>query len=65
MSKKKLKSSKNPFDNNIIPIQFFIKFDHPLIAMLYKRGPKDNKKHIYNIILNGLVEIMDPIEITK
>ena len=47
-----------------MPIQFFIKFDPPLIAMLYKRGPKDNKKHIYNITLNGLVEMIYPIEIT-
>ena len=33
--------------------------------MLYKRGPKDTKKHIYNIALNTLVEMMDHIEITK
>ena len=28
--------------------------------MLYKRGAKDKKKHVYNILLNGLIEIMDP-----
>lgn len=33
--------------------------------MLYKRSPKDDKKHVYNIALNGLIEIMDPIEITR
>ena len=33
--------------------------------MLYKRHPKDKKKHVYNIILNGLVELIDPFQITK
>jgi hypothetical protein len=56
----------SPFDSTpIIPVSFLVKFDPPLIAMLYKRGPKDKKKHVYNILLNGLINIMDPEEITK
>ena len=47
------------------PISFLIKYDPPLIGMLYKRHPKDKKKHVYNIILNGLVELIDPFQITK
>ncbi len=42
-----------------------MKYDPPLIAMLYKRGSKDKKKHVYNILLNGLINIMDPYEIAK
>jgi hypothetical protein len=49
----------NPFvtPQNIIPLKFLIKYDPPLIGMLYKRHTREKKKHIYNILLNGLINL--------
>jgi hypothetical protein len=33
--------------------------------MLYKRHPKEKKKHIYNILLKSLIDLQDSEKITK
>lgn len=52
------------FPTNIKPIRLLVKFEPPLIGLLYNDLDM-NKKHIYNILLNGLINLEDPEEITK
>jgi hypothetical protein len=49
---------------NIKPIRLLVKFEPPLIGLLYNDLDK-SKKHIYNVLLNGLINLEDPEEITK
>lgn len=42
-----------------------IKFNPPTISMLYKRHPKDSKKHAYNMELNNSAYNMDSNSITQ
>jgi len=44
----------------VIPLKFVMKFEPPLIGLMYKRGPKENKKYIYNILLNDLLALETP-----
>ena len=50
---------------NIVPLKFVVKFSPPIIGLLYKPNKNENKKHIYNILLNELINIPNPEEITK
>jgi hypothetical protein len=42
-----------------------VKFDPPIVGMVYKNHPNDKKKKAYIILLNGLINLMDSEEITK
>jgi len=50
----------------IAPLKFVVKYDPPLIGnalntgLLYKKNKKDKKKYIYNILINGLINLQDP-----
>ena len=50
---------------NLQPIRFFLNFDPPQLGLLYKRTPKDKKKHLFLIQLNGLILMGDPEQITQ
>jgi len=39
-------------------------YDPPLVGFVYKRHPKDKKRHAYNIVLNGLINLSDSKKIT-
>ena len=55
----------------ITPLKFVVKYEPPLIGiiliqgLLYKKNKKDKKKYIYNILINGLINLQDSFEITK
>ncbi len=38
---------KNPLLNNVVPQKLLLKFDPPLIGVVYKRNAKDKKKYVY------------------
>lgn len=42
-----------------------LKFVPPVIGLLYKRNLKEKKKHIYNIVLNELINLPTIEEITN
>jgi hypothetical protein len=46
-------------------MKFLIKFEPPLIGLMYKRGKSEKKKYIYNILLNDLLTLPTPEDITK
>ncbi|CAD8162279.1 unnamed protein product [Paramecium octaurelia] len=48
-----------------IPLGFVIKYDPPVIGLLYKRSIQENKKKVYNIHLQNLIRLDDEVEITK
>ncbi|CAD8193932.1 unnamed protein product [Paramecium pentaurelia] len=48
-----------------IPLGFVIKYDPPVIGLLYKRSIQENKKKVYNIHLQNLIKLDDEVEITK
>ena len=47
----------------ITPLKFVVKYEPPLIGkinikgLLYKKNKKDKKKYIYNILINGLINL--------
>lgn len=45
----------DPFGVKIIPLKWVLKFDPPVIGLVYKRHPKDKKRHLYEIRLNNLI----------
>jgi len=49
----------------IIPLKFVLKFVPPVIGLMYKSNIKDKKKHIYNIVLNELINLPTIEEITN
>lgn len=51
--------------SNIKPIKLLVKYEPPLVGLLYYDLDNKNKKHIYNVLLNGLINSGDPSEITK
>jgi hypothetical protein len=50
---------------NIYPLKFVMKFEPPIIGLLYKRDKNESKKYIYNILLNDLLALPTPEDITK
>lgn len=50
---------------NIRPIKLLVKFEPPLIGLLYCDIDDSEKMHIYNVLLNGIINLGDPEEITK
>ena len=50
---------------NIKPIKLMVKFEPPLIGLLYLDMDDNEKMHIYNVLLNGIINLGDPEEITK
>ena len=48
----------------IIPLKFVVKFEPPIIGILYKRNEKEKKQHIYNILLNEIINHPNTEEIT-
>lgn len=46
------------------PVRFFLNYDPPQIGLLYKRTPKEKKKHLFLIQLNGVILLGDPDQIT-
>lgn len=50
---------------NIRPIKLLVKFEPPLIGLLYCDLDDSEKMHIYNVLLNGIINLGDPEEITK
>jgi len=50
---------------NIKPIKLLVKFEPPLIGLLYCDMDDNEKMHIYNVLLNGIINLGDPEEITK
>ena len=50
---------------NIKPIKLLVKFEPPLIGLLYSDMDDQEKMHIYNVLLNGIINLGDPEEITK
>lgn len=49
----------------IIPLKFVLKFVPPVIGLMYKRNLKEKKKHIYNIVLNELINLPSIEEIAN
>lgn len=49
----------------MVPLKLVVKYEPPLIGLLYKRNEKEKKKHIYNILLNSLLALPTAEEITK
>ena len=47
----------------ICPLKLVVKYEPPLIGMiiniglLYKKNKKEKKKYIYNILVNGLINL--------
>ncbi len=63
--KKKKRSKKNPLLSKVVPQKLLMKFDPPLIAVVYKRNVKDKKKFIYQIFLQNLIENESAKEVTE
>jgi hypothetical protein len=42
-----------------------LKFDPPVIGLLYKRNLKETKKHLYQIHLNNLIFLTNGEDITR
>ena len=49
---------------SIVPLKLVVKYEPPLIGnewlikgLLYKKNKKDKKKYIYNILINGLINL--------
>ena len=61
---KKRKSKKNPLLDNVIPQKLLMKFDPPLIAVVYKRNVKDKKKKCFQIFLQNLIQNDNADEVT-
>ncbi|KRW99609.1 hypothetical protein PPERSA_03410 [Pseudocohnilembus persalinus] len=51
--------------NQIIPLNVAIKVQPPTVAIFYKRKNNQQKKRIYEITLNDLINIQDPSLITQ
>ncbi len=49
----------------LVPVRFFLNYDPPQLGLMYKRTPKDEKKHLFLIQLNGLILLGDPEKITQ
>lgn len=50
---------------NLQPVRFFLNYDPPQLGLLYKRSPKDKKKHLFLIQLNGVILLGDAEQITQ
>lgn len=50
---------------NIKALKLLVKFEPPLIGLLYCDLDDNEKMHIYNVLLNGIINLGDPEEITK
>ena len=49
----------------IFPLGWVLKYDPPVIGLLYRRNPKEKKKHLYQIHLNNLIFLTSGEDITK
>ncbi|KAM3129161.1 hypothetical protein pb186bvf_018716 [Paramecium bursaria] len=49
--------------NQIIPLSFVLKYEPPTIGLVYK--DKQNKKKVYNILLQDLIYLEDEVDITE
>jgi len=58
-------SQKGNIKPKIIPLTYVLKYEPPLIGMVYKNGENDPKKRIYKIYLHGLIYKNDPESITN
>jgi len=47
------------------PLTYVVKYDPPMIGMVYKTSEKDTKKRIYKIYLHGLIYKNDADQITR
>jgi len=52
-------------NTRIFPLTYVLKYDPPMIGMVYKSHEKDTKRRIYKIYLHGLVYKNDPEAITR
>ena len=41
----------------IYPLKLVVKYDPPLIGLYYKKKEKLEKKHIYNVLLNSIINL--------
>lgn len=41
----------------ISPLKLVVKYDPPLIGLYYKKKEKTEKKHIYNVLLNSIINL--------
>lgn len=57
-------SNNFTFPQRIIPLKLVVKFEPPIIGILYIRNEKEKKKHIYNILLNEIINNPNTKEIT-
>jgi hypothetical protein len=52
-------------NTRIFPLTYVLKYDPPMIGMVYKSNEKDPKRRIYKIYLHGLIYKNDPEAITR
>jgi len=52
-------------NTKFFPLTYVVKYDPPMIGMVYKLSEKDTKKRIYKIYLHGLIYKNDPEQITR
>ncbi|CAD8170569.1 unnamed protein product [Paramecium octaurelia] len=54
-----------PFGIRVIPIKWVLKFEPPIIGLVYKQHQKEKKKHLYQISLNNLIFLTNPEDIVN
>jgi hypothetical protein len=52
-------------NSKIVPLTYVLKYDPPLIGMVYKTHENDKKKRIYKIYLHGLIYKNNADQITQ
>ena len=50
---------------DMVPLKLCLTYDPPQIGLVYRRSPKEQKKHIYVIQLNSLIFLGQPEKITQ
>jgi len=52
-------------NTKLFPLTYVLKYDPPMIGMVYKQNEKDTNRRIYKIYLHGLIYKNDPEAITR
>lgn len=59
------KNAEEALAPKIYPMGWVLKFDPPIIGLLYRRSLKEKKKHLYQIHLNNLIFLTSGEDITR
>jgi len=59
------KGQSQSFNSSIIPLTYVLKYEPPVIGMVYRISQNDKKKRIYKIYLHGLIYKNNPEEIVQ